>query len=237
LIHFQTCRVRKTRAAKLIPLCSTQQGPKQYTDLDLKDYDGSNPDLPILLAVNGTIYDVSKGRRHYGPGGSYHFFAGADASRAFVTGCFQTDIIPDMRGVEEMFLPHDDPEVDSLYTKAELKIMREKERREAKREVYEKLKHWYVWAFSFSFSFSFSLWWFGVWDEGIEGRYANEGVLGSISLRIVGSMLRLDRSRGRRGGRRRGSRRCCVNRLWKQNQRVGRDLRGNRGERKMTSLY
>jgi hypothetical protein len=47
-----------------------------------------------------------------------------------------------MRGVEEMFLPYDDPEVDSLYTKAELKIARERERREAKREVYEKLKHW-----------------------------------------------------------------------------------------------
>jgi len=48
-----------------------------------------------------------------------------------------------MRGVEEMFLPHDDPEVDALYTKAELKIAREKERREARREVHEKLKHWY----------------------------------------------------------------------------------------------
>jgi predicted heme/steroid binding protein len=121
-----------------------QEGPKQYTDADLKAYDGTNPDLPILLAVNGTIYDVSKGRKHYGPGGSYHFFAGADASRAFVTGCFDTDISPDMRGVEEMFLPHDDPEVDALYTKAELKIAKERERREARREVHEKLKHWYV---------------------------------------------------------------------------------------------
>jgi hypothetical protein len=53
-----------------------------------------------------------------------------------------------MRGVEEMFLPYDNPEVDALYTKAELKIARERERREARREVYEKLKHWYVWAFS-----------------------------------------------------------------------------------------
>jgi predicted heme/steroid binding protein len=144
---FPICKLEERnirRPAKLTPTPTFQEGPKQYTDADLKAYDGSNPDLPILLAVNGTIYDVSKGRKHYGPGGSYHFFAGADASRAFVTGCFDTDISPDMRGVEEMFLPHDDPEVDALYTKAELKIAKERERREARREVHEKLKHWYV---------------------------------------------------------------------------------------------
>jgi predicted heme/steroid binding protein len=144
---FPICRSEErniSRPTKLTAIATLQEGPKTYTDADLKAYDGSNPDLPILLAVNGTVYDVSKGRKHYGPGGSYHFFAGADASRAYVTGCFDTDISPDMRGVEEMFLPHDDPEVDALYTKAELKIARERERREARREVHEKLKHWYV---------------------------------------------------------------------------------------------
>ena len=91
-----------------------QNGPIQYTDADLKAYDGTDPTKPILLAINGTIYDVSNGRKHYGPGGSYHLFAGADASRGFVTGCFDTDRTPDMRGVEEMFLPLDDPEIDGL---------------------------------------------------------------------------------------------------------------------------
>ncbi|TAQ90372.1 hypothetical protein B7494_g1323 [Chlorociboria aeruginascens] len=117
-------------------------GPQQHTDASLRAYDGSDPTLPILLALNGTIYDVSAGRRHYGPGGSYHFFAGADASRAFVTSCFQTDITPDMRGVETMFLPLDDPEIDALYTKRELKILRQKEARSAKEEVRKALKHW-----------------------------------------------------------------------------------------------
>lgn len=119
-------------------------GPKQYTDADLKAYDGSDPDpnKPILLAINGTIYDVSAGRRHYGPGGSYHFFAGADASRAFVTNCFDVDITPDMRGVEEMYIPLDDPEVDSLYTSGELKNLKVQERRLAKAEVHKALKHW-----------------------------------------------------------------------------------------------
>lgn len=75
---------------------SLQAGPRAYTDEELKAYDGSDPDKPILLAINGTVYDVSNGRRHYGPGGSYHFFSGADASRAFVTNCFKEDITPDM---------------------------------------------------------------------------------------------------------------------------------------------
>lgn len=120
------------------------QGPKQYTDADLRAYDGSDPDLtkPILLAINGTIYDVSAGRRHYGPGGSYHFFAGADASRAFVTSCFDTDITPDMRGIEDMYIPVDDPEVDGLYSSGELKNLKHQERRKAKEQVHAALKHW-----------------------------------------------------------------------------------------------
>ncbi|KAH8819196.1 hypothetical protein F5884DRAFT_815467 [Xylogone sp. PMI_703] len=117
-------------------------GPLQLTDQELKSYDGSNPELPIYLAINGTIYDVSEGRKHYGPGGSYHFFAGADASRAFVTSCFREDINPDMRGVEDMFLPLDDPEIDSQYTSGQLKALKEQERRRAKQEVYKGLKHW-----------------------------------------------------------------------------------------------
>lgn len=85
---------------------------------------------------------MSAGRKHYGPGGSYHFFAGADASRAFVTNCFDTDITADMRGVEAMFLPRDDPEVDALYTRGELKALREQERRVAFKEVDKALRHW-----------------------------------------------------------------------------------------------
>lgn len=119
-------------------------GPQAYTDVSLRAYDGSSPDptVPILLAINGTIYDVSAGRRHYGPGGSYHFFAGADASRAFVTSCFDSDITPDMRGVEEMFIPLDDEEVDALYTKEELEVVKKRERKVARRKVDEALRHW-----------------------------------------------------------------------------------------------
>ncbi|PBP18547.1 cytochrome b5-like Heme/Steroid binding domain-containing protein [Diplocarpon rosae] len=117
-------------------------GPQALTDDDLKAFDGSDPTKPIYLAINGSIYDVSLGRRHYGPGGSYHFFAGKDAARAFVTSCFQEDGNPDLRGVEEMFLPIDDEEIDMLYTSGELKALKEQERRQAKVQAHNALKHW-----------------------------------------------------------------------------------------------
>jgi len=42
----------------------------------LAKYDGS-PNAPgLYLALLGKIYDVSKGSKHYGPDGGYHFFAG-----------------------------------------------------------------------------------------------------------------------------------------------------------------
>ncbi|KAK7731814.1 hypothetical protein SLS53_008635 [Cytospora paraplurivora] len=117
-------------------------GPVYLTPEELAQFDGTDPSKPIYLAINGSIYDVTPGARMYGPGGSYRFFAGTDASRSYVTGCFAEDRTPDMRGVEEMFLPLDDPEVDSHFTKAELKTLREQEKRIAKKKTYDALKHW-----------------------------------------------------------------------------------------------
>ncbi|KAK3386595.1 hypothetical protein B0H63DRAFT_138244 [Podospora didyma] len=117
-------------------------GPLYLTPAELAAYDGSNPDKPIYLAINGTIYDVTSNRRTYGPGGSYQYFAGCDASRAYVTGCFAEDRTPDMRGVEEMYLPLDDPTVDKHWSKAELEAMRNNEREEALKKVHEGLLHW-----------------------------------------------------------------------------------------------
>lgn len=44
--------------------------------------------------------------------------------------------------MEEMFLPLDDPEVDALYGKGELKALKEQERRRAKVEADKALRHW-----------------------------------------------------------------------------------------------
>lgn len=59
-----------------------------------------------------------------------------------MTGCFAEDITPDMRGVEQMYIPLDNPEIDSLYGSGRLKSQKEQERRLAKKKVEEGLKHW-----------------------------------------------------------------------------------------------
>uniref|UniRef100_A0A1A9VXK8 Cytochrome b5 heme-binding domain-containing protein n=1 Tax=Glossina austeni TaxID=7395 RepID=A0A1A9VXK8_GLOAU len=46
---------------------------------------------PIYLALLGRVYDVTRDEKHYGPGSSYHFFAGRDASVAFITADFKND--------------------------------------------------------------------------------------------------------------------------------------------------
>lgn len=67
----------------------------------LAEFDGSDPTKPIYLAVNGLVFDVTEGRSHYGPGGGYAFFSGKDAARAYITGCFQTHLTHDLRGLSE----------------------------------------------------------------------------------------------------------------------------------------
>lgn len=49
----------------------------------------------------GNVYDVTKGSSTYKPGGSYWFFAGKDASRAYTTGCFKTHLTHDLRGLSD----------------------------------------------------------------------------------------------------------------------------------------
>jgi predicted heme/steroid binding protein len=84
-----------------------QKGPVLLTPAQLALYDGSNPALPIYIGLNGTIYDVSASPHYYGPGGGYHHFAGVDATRAFVTGCFAEDRTDDLRGAELIYMPLD----------------------------------------------------------------------------------------------------------------------------------
>lgn len=55
----------------------------------LRGYDGSDPEKPLLMAIKGQIYDVSRSRMFYGPGGSYALFAGRDASRALALMSFE----------------------------------------------------------------------------------------------------------------------------------------------------
>lgn len=58
------------------------------TEEELRAYDGSDPNKPLLMAIKGQIYDVSHSRMFYGPGGPYALFTGRDASRALALMSF-----------------------------------------------------------------------------------------------------------------------------------------------------
>ncbi|KAG8690865.1 hypothetical protein FRC09_011808 [Ceratobasidium sp. 395] len=55
-----------------------------YTLAQLAEYDGSDTNKPLYLAIKGTVFDVSSKREMYGPSGSYALLAGKDASVDFV---------------------------------------------------------------------------------------------------------------------------------------------------------
>lgn len=119
-----------------------QKGPVILTPTELALHDGTDPALPIYVAVNGTVFDVSANPGMYGPGGGYHFFAGRDATRAFVTGCFAEDLTDDLTGVEEMFIPIDEPEDLEGLSSGEGKKRREQDVRLAKKKIESTVAHW-----------------------------------------------------------------------------------------------
>jgi len=74
---------------------------KILSPAELAEYDGTIPGQPVYLAINGEVYDVTAGRQNYGPRGSYHNFAGVDATRAFATQCLKGHRTHDLRGLTE----------------------------------------------------------------------------------------------------------------------------------------
>ncbi|KAL3837702.1 hypothetical protein ACJIZ3_022293 [Penstemon smallii] len=72
----------------------------EITDDELKQYDGSDPKKPLLMAIKGQIYDISQSKMFYGPGGPYALFAGKDASRALAKMSFEEkDLNGDLTGL------------------------------------------------------------------------------------------------------------------------------------------
>ncbi|XP_050232705.1 membrane steroid-binding protein 2-like [Mercurialis annua] len=72
------------------------------TEQQLRAYDGSDPNKPLLMAIKAQIYDVSASRMFYGPGGPYAKFAGRDASRALALLSFDPkDLTGNLEGLSE----------------------------------------------------------------------------------------------------------------------------------------
>ncbi|XP_015117787.1 membrane-associated progesterone receptor component 1 [Diachasma alloeum] len=88
VIAFLVYKILKSKTKAEAPAVEFRELPRirlDFTVEELKSYDGKGADGRILVAVNGSVYDVTKGRRFYGPDGPYAAFGGRDASRGLAT--------------------------------------------------------------------------------------------------------------------------------------------------------
>ncbi|KAJ4907521.1 Membrane steroid-binding protein 1 [Raphanus sativus] len=92
-------RARSSATVEVPPVTQPVQ-VGEITEEELKQYDGSDPQKPLLMAIKHQIYDVTQNRMYYGPGGPYALFAGKDASQALAKMSFEEkDLTWDISGL------------------------------------------------------------------------------------------------------------------------------------------
>ncbi|KAJ6445464.1 membrane-associated progesterone receptor component 1 [Purpureocillium lavendulum] len=98
LYALYTTFIARPSAASAYP-STLPRGPpptvfRTYTPHTLLPFNGTAAqDAPVYFAVRGRVFDVSRGRNFYGPGGPYANFAGRDASRGLACGSFDEDML------------------------------------------------------------------------------------------------------------------------------------------------
>ncbi|XP_077984633.1 membrane-associated progesterone receptor component 1-like [Glandiceps talaboti] len=70
---------------------------RDFTLEEIKEYSGEEDKQGgrILVAVNGRVFDVTRGKKFYGKDGPYGAFGGRDASRALATFSLDGDALRD----------------------------------------------------------------------------------------------------------------------------------------------
>ncbi|KAL4879791.1 cytochrome b5-like heme/steroid binding domain-containing protein [Aspergillus karnatakaensis] len=82
-----------TESGRFAPKVPVQLAPPKedlITVEELSKCDGSDPNLPIYVAIKGVVFDVSRNSA-YGPDGQYKVFAGKDASRALACSSLKAE--------------------------------------------------------------------------------------------------------------------------------------------------
>ena len=81
---------------------SRRRGPRVFTKAELAQYVDTRKGLKV--AIFGQVFDVTKGAEFYAKGAGYGFFAGRDASLAFATGNFKTNLTDNVGAPASPFL-------------------------------------------------------------------------------------------------------------------------------------
>ena len=85
-----TARISLLAVPLLAVALSRRRGPRVFTKAELAQYVDTKRGLKV--AICGQVFDVTKGAEFYAKGAGYGFFAGRDASLAFATGNFKTNL-------------------------------------------------------------------------------------------------------------------------------------------------